>query len=283
MRPGRYGFEAPANPIEREQRTRRDAEIRSVKTELALLFALGNPWEGAQIGETLDDRGQGETLDVIGERRAVGSIRAAAVWIRLISFANEIARRKRLMASVGFAANEGAHPAAACVSHDHDVFDGQTHHPEFKCRRGAVQSIAGRVRRHEIGYVAHNKEFSRFGIEVDLRRYARIAASDQHDPGFLSGLGQMTKTVLFARETPAKEGFVNRRRAAPAAACGHARGRLFARSSQTRSLPKNCKKSRARPSAGIRRAVCDPEKALPAQPPQGRTPGTGSRRMDKDR
>ena len=45
-------------------------EIGSVKDELALLFALGNPWEGAQIGETLDDRSQGETLDVIIERRA---------------------------------------------------------------------------------------------------------------------------------------------------------------------------------------------------------------------
>ena len=70
MRPRRNGFEAPANPIEREQRARGDAEVGSMKAELALLFAPGNPWEGAQIGETLDDRGQGETLDVIVERRA---------------------------------------------------------------------------------------------------------------------------------------------------------------------------------------------------------------------
>ena len=62
--------EAPANPVEREQRARRDAEIGSVKDELALPFALGNPWEGAQIGETLDDRSQGETLDVVIGRRA---------------------------------------------------------------------------------------------------------------------------------------------------------------------------------------------------------------------
>jgi hypothetical protein len=71
MLPGRrYRFEAPANPVEREQRARRDAEIGSVKDELALPFALGNPWEGAQIGETLDDRSQGETLDVVIGRRA---------------------------------------------------------------------------------------------------------------------------------------------------------------------------------------------------------------------
>src|ERR1700730_18164209 len=112
------------------------------------------------------------------------------------------------MTGVGSAANEVAHPAAARVSHDNDVFNAQTHHPEFKRRGGAVQIIVRRVGRHEIGYVAHNKEFSRLRIEDDLRRYARIAASDQHDPGFLSALGQITKTVLFARETPAKEGFV---------------------------------------------------------------------------
>jgi hypothetical protein len=112
---------------------------------------------------------------------------------------------KRLMTGVGFAANEGAHPATARVSHDDDVFDAHTHHSEFKRRGGAVHIIVRPLGRHEIGDVAHNKEFSRFRIEDDLRRYARIAASDQHDTGFLSGLGQMTKTVLFAFETPAKE------------------------------------------------------------------------------
>ena len=70
MRARRYGFEAPANPVEREQCARGYPEIGSVQDELALLFTLGNPWEGAQIGETLDDRGQGQTLDVIVERRA---------------------------------------------------------------------------------------------------------------------------------------------------------------------------------------------------------------------
>lgn len=77
-----------------------------MKAELAKLLALGNPREGAQFGETLDDRSQGETLDVIVERRA------------------------------------------------------------------------SRV-------FARNYEFSRFRIDDDLRRYARSAASDQHDPGFL--------------------------------------------------------------------------------------------------
>ncbi len=70
MRPSRNGFEAPANPVEREQCSHGDAEVGSVQAELALPVVLGNPWKGAQIGETLDDRGQGETLDVIVERRA---------------------------------------------------------------------------------------------------------------------------------------------------------------------------------------------------------------------
>ena len=68
MRPRRNGFEAPAYPVERKQRAPGDAEIGSVKAELALLLALGNPWKGAQIGETLDNGSQGETLDVIVER-----------------------------------------------------------------------------------------------------------------------------------------------------------------------------------------------------------------------
>ena len=136
------------------------------------------------------------------------------------------------MTGVGFAANEGAHSAAARVSHDHDMFDAQTDHPEFKRRGGAVQIIVRPVGRHEIGYVAYNKEFSRFRVEDDLRRYARITASDQHDPGFLSSLGQMTKTVLVERETPAKERFVTadeplrQQRAAPlGAVCSRGRPR----------------------------------------------------------
>ena len=68
MRPRRNGFETAANPIEREQRAPGDAEIGSVKAELALLFAPGNPWKGAQIDETVDDRSQSETFDVIVER-----------------------------------------------------------------------------------------------------------------------------------------------------------------------------------------------------------------------
>ena len=68
MRPRRNGFEAPAYPAERKQRASGDAEIGSVKAELTLLLALGNPWKGAQICETLDNRSQGETLDVIVER-----------------------------------------------------------------------------------------------------------------------------------------------------------------------------------------------------------------------
>jgi len=43
MRPGRYGFEAPANLVERKQKGPGDPEIGSVKAELALLFALGMP------------------------------------------------------------------------------------------------------------------------------------------------------------------------------------------------------------------------------------------------
>ena len=62
------------NLVERKQNAAEDPEIGSVKDELALLFALGNPWEGAQIGETLDDRSQGETLDVMVERRASGLV-----------------------------------------------------------------------------------------------------------------------------------------------------------------------------------------------------------------
>ena len=71
-----------------------------------------------------------------------------------------------------------------------------------------MQIIVWRAGWHEIGYVADNKKFSRFRIEDEFRRYARIAASDQHNSGFLSRLGQMAKMVLFARETPAEEGFV---------------------------------------------------------------------------
>jgi hypothetical protein len=70
MRPSRNGFEAPANLVERKQNAPGDREIGSVKAELALLFALRDPGKGAQIGKTLDDRSQGETLDVIVGRRA---------------------------------------------------------------------------------------------------------------------------------------------------------------------------------------------------------------------
>ena len=70
MRRGRYRFEAPAGLVECKQRAPGDAEIGSVKAELALLFALGDPGKGAQIGETLDDRSQGQTLDVLVERCA---------------------------------------------------------------------------------------------------------------------------------------------------------------------------------------------------------------------
>jgi hypothetical protein len=65
MRPSRNGFKAPANLVERKQKAPGDPEKGSVKAELALLFALGDPGKGAQIGETLDDRSQRETLDVI--------------------------------------------------------------------------------------------------------------------------------------------------------------------------------------------------------------------------
>jgi hypothetical protein len=63
MRPGRNGFEAPADVVERKQNAPGDPEIGSVKSELALLFALRDPGKGAQIGD------QGETLDVIVGRR----------------------------------------------------------------------------------------------------------------------------------------------------------------------------------------------------------------------
>ena len=80
--------------------------------------------------------------------------------------------------------------------------------------------------------------------------YARITASDQHDPGFLSSLGQMTKTVLFERETPAKEGFVTadeplrQQRAAPlGAVCSRGRPRHS-------PTPKIAKSRASRLSAG---------------------------------
>jgi hypothetical protein len=84
--PSRNGFEAPApaNLVERKQKAPGDPEKGSVKAELALLFALRDPGKGAQIGETLDDRSQGETLDVIVGGAPAGTIRAAAGWIRLI-------------------------------------------------------------------------------------------------------------------------------------------------------------------------------------------------------
>jgi hypothetical protein len=76
------------------------------------------------------------------------------------------------------------------------------------------------------------------------------AASDQHDTGFLSGLGQMTKTVLFACETPAKEGFVTadeplRQQRAATRGAGCSRGRP-----RHGPFPNDCKKLRVRPSAG---------------------------------
>src|ERR1700730_10325380 len=62
MRPGRYGFEAPANPVEREQRARGDAEISSVKAELALLFALGKHWKARKLARP---KSPGESIEAV--------------------------------------------------------------------------------------------------------------------------------------------------------------------------------------------------------------------------
>ena len=184
-----------------------DAEISAVQRELTLPFPCGDPRKAAQIGEALNNGSQGEAFDIhISWPARFDPCRGRSD--KAYPLANEISRRKRLVGGAGVAVRERAHPATALMAHDHDMGDAQTHDAEFKRRRGAVQIIALPVGRHKIGDIAHHKEFARLRVEDDLRRNPRVAASDQHDLRRLPRGGQVTKTVLLARKSPAEKGFV---------------------------------------------------------------------------
>ena len=66
------------------------------------------------------------------------------------------------------------------MAHDHDVLHLQALHGEFKRGGRRMVLAVGRIGRHQIGDVAHDKQFARPGVEDRLRRRARIAAGDHH-------------------------------------------------------------------------------------------------------
>ena len=123
MGTGSNNFEAPARLIKCEQSALRNPKIGTVKTELALPFTFLDPWKTAQIGKTLDDRSQRQTLDIIFERRASGSDSRCCGADQTDPFPDEIARGKRFMTVFYLIVRESSYTAAARVSHEHNMFD----------------------------------------------------------------------------------------------------------------------------------------------------------------
>jgi len=135
--------------------------------------------------KTLDDRSQRQTLDIIFERRASGSDSRCCGADQTDPFPDEIARGKRFMTVFYLIVREGSYTAAARVSMS-TICSTSKPMTRILAPRRTVQILVRAVGRHEIGNIADDEKFAGSCVEDDLRRYARITASDQHDTGILS-------------------------------------------------------------------------------------------------
>ena len=68
--------------------------------------------------------------------------------------------------------------------------------------------VIRRVRRHEIGDIAHVEDFPGLGVENLFGRHARVAAADDERMRVLAALGELAKFPPLALEPPGKKALI---------------------------------------------------------------------------
>ena len=86
------------------------------------------------------------------------------------------------------------------MSHDDDVSDLQALNGKLQRGRHAMREAGRRVRRHQIGDIAHDEQFAGMRIENDFGRNPRVAATNDHDLGPLAGFGEFLIAATLERQ-----------------------------------------------------------------------------------
>ena len=156
--------------------------MRAVQLQLAGAFALGDPREGAQVGEA--DFTASRSISRKASHRVRGGAPArcrAASIEHPYPVGDEMAFAR--LGIVELAGQRGGAAAAQAVAHDQDLADFELGDREFERRRDAVEAAAGLIGRGERRDVAHDEHFAGPGIENLRRVDAAVGAGQDHDLG----------------------------------------------------------------------------------------------------
>ena len=192
--------------VENRKRARLDVEVRAVDVEFALVLAVGDEGERAQVSD--------RRLDALFFKR-VELFRLGLELIGrdngepgLIEHRHPLGDEHCFGLDGGGLVESGFDAAAVGVAENDDVLYAQVQNRELDAGADAVELAADFIRRNEIGDVTSDEEFAGHGVENRLRVDTAVAAGDHHDFGALPVGGEFFVLVGVGHEDAVLEAAV---------------------------------------------------------------------------